>query len=408
MRVSTSWTYQQSLNTMLAQEAALAATQNQVSTESRINVASDDPGGAGQAIGISHQLSNINQYTATINSANTRLSTESTTLNSITDLLNSARDLGLEAINGSLAPADRQSIATQLTQINQQILQLGNSKDSNGNALFAGTSNTDTPFVQAADGTVSYVGNDSQMMAAIGSGLQVATGDPGGELLMNNLNGNGSFVASAAAGNTGTGVVGTTSVTDPSTYKTDLAAAGGSYTINFDGAGNWSATDAGGNPVLDSSGNPVGGTYTDGDSISFNGMTIAMTGTPAAGDSVAVAKSSNQDIFSTLNNMITALQGNGTSAQLNNVLNRQIEALDSTQASVTSDVVQVGSRLDTLTQQGSTYSDLNVNYQASLSSVQDVDPATAISKLSLQSAALSASQQVFAKVADLSLFNYIK
>jgi flagellar hook-associated protein 3 FlgL len=408
MRVSTSWTYQQSVNTMLAQEAALAATQNQVSTGNRINVASDDPGGAGQAIGISHQLSNINQFSATINSASTRLSTESTTLNSITDLLNSARDLGLQAINGSLAPADRQSIATSLTQIRQQILQLGNSKDSNGNALFAGTSNTDTPFVQAADGSVSYVGNDSQLMAAIGSGLQVATGDPGGELLMNNLNGNGSFIASAAAGNTGTGVVGATSVTDPSTYATDLAAAGGSYTINFDGAGNWSASDAAGNPVLDSSGNPVGGPYTDGDSISFNGMTIAVTGTPAAGDSVSVAKSSNQDIFATLNNMINALQGSGSSSQLNNVLNRQIESIDATQASVTNDVVQVGSRLNTLTQQTSTYGDLNVNYQDSLSSVQNVDAASAISKLSLQSAALSASQQVFAKVQNLSLFNYIK
>jgi flagellar hook-associated protein 3 FlgL len=408
MRVSTSWTYQQSVNTMLAQEAALAATQNQVSTGNRINVASDDPGGAGQAIGISHQLSNINQFSATINSASTRLSTESTTLNSITDLLNSARDLGLQAINGSLAPADRQSIATSLTQIRQQILQLGNSQDSNGNALFAGTSNTDTPFVQAADGTVSYVGNDSQLMAAIGSGLQVATGDPGGELLMNNLNGNGSFIASAAAGNTGTGVVGATSVTDPSTYATDLAAAGGSYTINFDGAGNWSASDATGNPVLDSSGNPVGGPYTDGDSISFNGMTIAVTGTPAAGDSVSVAKSSNQDIFATLNNMINALQGSGSSSQLNNVLNRQIESIDATQASVTNDVVQVGSRLNTLTQQTSTYGDLNVNYQDSLSSVQNVDAASAISKLSLQSAALSASQQVFAKVQNLSLFNYIK
>jgi flagellar hook-associated protein 3 FlgL len=408
MRVSTSWTYQQSVNTMLSQEAALAATQNQVSTGNRINVASDDPGGAGQAIGISHQLSNTAQYTATINSASTRLQTESTTLNSMTDLLNSARDLALQAINGTLAPADRQNMATSLTQIRQQLLQLGNTQDSNGNALFAGTSNTKTPFVQNADGSVSYVGNDSQLMASVGAGLQVATGDPGGELLMNNPNGNGSFVASAAAGNTGTGVVGSSSVTDPTAYQAGLAAAGGSYTITFDGAGNWSATDASGNPVKDSSGNPVGGAYTDGGSISFNGMTIAMTGTPAAGDSVAVGKSSNQDIFSTLNNMISALQGSGSSSQINNVLNRQIEALDSTQASVTNDVVQVGSRLSTLTQQTSTYGDLTVNYQDSLSSVQNVDAASAISTLSLQSAALQASQQVFAKVQNLTLFNYIK
>jgi flagellar hook-associated protein 3 FlgL len=203
-------------------------------------------------------------------------------------------------------------------------------------------------------------------------------------------------------------IVGASSVTDPATYQAGIAA-GGSYTISFDAAGNWSAADAAGNPVLDpATGNPVGGPYTAGDAISFNGMTVAMNGTPAAGDTVTVAPSKDQDIFSTINNMISALQGTGSDAQLANTMNRQIEALDQTQASVTHTQVLAGSRMSVLDQQSSAYADLSVTYQDALSGVQDADPAATISQLSLQSAALQASQQVFAKVQTLSLFNYIK
>jgi len=67
-----------------------------------------------------------------------------------------------------------------------------------------------------------------------------------------------------------------------------------------------------------------------------------------------------------------------------------------------------GYSINTLQQQQSAYSDLAVTYQTTLSGVQDVDAYTAISNLSLQSAALQASQQVFSEVKSMSLFNYIK
>jgi flagellar hook-associated protein 3 FlgL len=408
MRISTSWSYQQSLSTMLSQQAALAGTQNQVSSGKRINVASDDPAGAAQALAIDHTLSANNQYTTNIGTANTRLSTESTTLDSITDQLDSARSLALQAINGVLAPEDRASIATNLQQIRAQLMQLANTADANGDALFSGTSSTKTPFIQNADGSVSYAGTDGQMMMSIGSGLQVAIGDAGSGIFMNNPNGNGTFVAAAGSANTGSLIVGASSVTDPATYQAGMTAGGG-YTISFDAAGNWSAADAAGNPVLDpATGTPVGGPYTAGDAISFNGMTVAMTGTPAAGDTVTVGPSQNQDIFSTINNMISALQGTGSDADLTNAMNRQIESLDQTQASVTNTQVLAGSRLGVLDQQGQSYADLSVTYQDALSGVQDADPAATISQLSLQSAALQASQQVFAKVQTMTLFDYIK
>jgi flagellar hook-associated protein 3 FlgL len=404
--------YQQQVSTMLSQQDALSQTENEVSTGNAINVPSDNPIGAAQIVGLNHILAENTEYTNNITGANTRLSTESSTLSSVSNLLNSVNDLGLSSINGALSSSDLSNIATELTQYRNQLVQLSNTTDANGNALFAGTSTTTTPFVMnSSTGQVSYAGNDQQSFVSIGQGLQVANGDSGSSLFMTLPAGNGTFVASAGASNTGTLVVGANSVTDTAAYQAATASGPLNDTITFGANGTYSVTDAAGNPVTDSSGNPITGTYTAGGSISFDGMSLAMSGTPAAGDTVNVQSdtaSNTQDVFTTLNNMINALQSGQTGAALTNTMNQQLESLGQAMSSVSSTTVAVGSRLDTLQQQQSNYSDLSVTYQSALADVQNVNMATAISNLSLQSTALQASQQVFAKVQGTSLFNYLQ
>ena len=404
IRLSTSWMYQQSLSTMLNQQGELNATQNQVSSGQRINLASDDPAGATQVVSLNHILASTAQYSSNIDAANARLSTESNTLSSFNSLLDQARSMAVQGINGTLSASDRQDMATQLVQIRAQLVQLANTTDASGNALFAGTSTTTTPFVLNSDGSVSYAGNGDNQMTAIGSGLRIPNSDEGAGLFMNIPAGNGSFVASAAAGNTGTLLVGATSVADSSAWKAATAAGPVDYQISFDAAGNWTATDANnGNAVVAS------GSYQDGGSVSFNGMTIALSGTPAAGDTVNVQSGQTQDVFATLTNMIDALNdGSLDDTQLGNTMSRQIESIDRAQDQISSTQTDVGGRLNRLTQQQSTYSDLTLTYQTTLSGVQDTDMASAISQLMLQSTALQASQQTFAKVQGMSLFDYLK
>ncbi|HEX7732310.1 MAG TPA: flagellar hook-associated protein FlgL [Rhodanobacter sp.] len=404
IRLSTSWMYQQSLTTMLNQQGELNATQNQVSSGQRINLASDDPAGATQVVSLNHILASTAQYSSNIDAANARLSTESNTLSSFNSLLDQARSMAVQGINGTLSASDRQDMATQLVQIRAQLVQLANTTDASGNALFAGTSTTTTPFVLNSDGSVSYAGNGDNQMTAIGSGLRIPNSDEGAGLFMNIPAGNGSFVASAAAGNTGTLLVGATSVADSGAWKAATAAGPVDYQISFDAAGNWTATDANnGNAVVAS------GSYQDGGSVSFNGMTIALSGTPAAGDTVNVQSGQTQDVFATLTNMIDALNdGSLDDTQLGNTMSRQIESIDRAQDQISSTQTDVGGRLNRLTQQQSTYSDLTLTYQTTLSGVQDTDMASAISQLMLQSTALQASQQTFAKVQGMSLFDYLK
>ena len=408
MRLSTSWMYQQSVNTMLNQQSALASTQNQVSTGKRINVASDDPAGAGQVLSLNHIMAANDQYSSNIDSATNRLSTEQTVLGSVGNLYDSVRSMAIQGINGSLSGSDRAGMATQLGQLRDQLVQLANTSDSNGMALFAGTSTTTTPFVKDATGAVSYAGNDTAQMASAGPGLKVPTSDTGSGLFMAIPTGNGTFTASAGSANVGTLIVGANSITDPAAWSAGSAANGGSYTITFGAGGSWVATNASGNPALDGGGNPVTGTYQSGGSISFNGMTLSLSGIPASGDTVQVQAGGKQDVFATLDSMIATLQGGGSNALVANQLSRQIESLDQAKSVATSAEVSIGGRLNTLGQQKSVYQDLKVTYQQTLSSVQNVDVYTAIGNLSSQSAALQASQQTFAKVNAMTLFNYIK
>src|SRR6185437_3963077 len=162
---------------------------------------------------------------------------------------------------------------------------------------------------------------------------RIPNSDEGAGLFMNIPAGNGSFVASAAAGNTGTLLVGATSVTDSGAWKAATAAGPVNYQISFDATGNWTATDANhGNAVVGT------GSYQDGGSISFNGTT-------AAGDTMSVKSGQTQDVFGTLTNMINALNdGSQNNTQLSNTMSRQIESIDRAQDQVSSTQTDVGGR----------------------------------------------------------------
>jgi len=140
---------------------------------------------------------------------------------------------------------------------------------------------------------------------------------------------------------------------------------------------------------------------------------VTLTGQPAAGDSFSVAPSTNQSVFTTVQNLVSALQQQGTTsaageAQLNNSINVAINNID--QALNQSETVQssVGARLNTITTQQSMASDQQVQLQKSISNLQSLDYPTAITSLDEQNTTLSAAMQAFTLTQGLSLFKFIQ
>ncbi|MET0256910.1 MAG: flagellar hook-associated protein FlgL, partial [Luteibacter sp.] len=217
MRISTSWGAQQSVNQMLDRQYQLSQTQLALGNGKAIQSPSDNPAAAARAVDVSSASAQNDQYTRNIQSATTKLSTEEQALSSAGDILDRIRSITLEGVNGTQTDESRQSIATELRQTLKQLVALGNTKDGQGEYVFAGSRTTTQPFT--IDGlSVSYGGDQSQRMVSAAAGLQVATGDSGDDVFMSIRGGNGTFVTSAAAANTGSAVVGATSVTDATAW----------------------------------------------------------------------------------------------------------------------------------------------------------------------------------------------
>ena len=400
MRVSTSWMQQQSVGSMMDRQSDLSDINTQLSTGKRINQPSDDPVGAARALDLTHVTADTAQYQRNITSANARLGLEDQTLSNVTNVLGRVRTLLLQAANGTQTDETRGDIAAEMVQLRQQLLGQANSKDGQGEYIFAGNRTGTEPF--ASQNGVTYVGDDGQRMVAAGPGLQVATGDPGSAVFANIPTGNGTFAISAASANTGSAVAGASSVSDP--HANPSAWDGGSYSIVFTAADAYEVRDGGG-AVLDS------GSYDPavGGSVSFRGAQVAFSGTPAAGDSFALGASSTQDVFTTLDKIIGTLQQpNGGGADTQNDINTQFANLDQAINTITRTRGAVGARMNALDQQSGLDDDLTLQYKSALSDVQSVNYYDAISQLGAQTTALQAAQQTFTKIQGSKLFDYLR
>src|ERR1700678_1627277 len=399
MRVTQSLEQSQFLSAINQLESNLSATQNQISTGLSFTTAAQNPVGAGLVTDYNQALTQSQQFVTNSNSAQTSLNTEDSALTQMQTSLQSLRDLALEANNSSESPQDLSAIATQATQIQNTLLSIGNTQDGNGNFIFAGFSTQTQPFALSATGA-TYSGDQGQRQVQIAPGQTVPVGD-NGDLVFNQIKtGNGIFQATPAAGNTGTGVVSTATVADPADYT------GGTYSIDFTAPNTYQVLDANNNVV-------TSGTFTSGQAISFAGGQATLSGQPAAGDSFSVAPSTNQSVFTTVQNLVSALQQQGTTsgageAQLNNSINFAINNID--QALNQSEAVQssVGARLNTITTQQSMAGDQQVQLQKSISNLQSLDYPTAITSLDEQNTTLSAAMQAFTLTQGLSLFKFIQ
>ena len=119
-----------------------------------------------------------------------------------------------------------------------------------------------------------------------------------------------------------------------------------------------------------------------------------------------VFQGGGQDMFQTLNNLITQLNTPGT-AGLSAALSTANSNLELALKNVSTVRASVGTRLQELDALKSAGDDRNLQYSQNLSELQDLDYTKALTQLSQQQTTLEAAQKSFAKIADLSLFNYL-
>jgi flagellar hook-associated protein 3 FlgL len=205
-----------------------------------------------------------------------------------------------------------------------------------------------------------------------------------------------------AAANTGTATIDVGTVVDPAAWVRD------NYTLRFTSATDWVIED-------DTLPTPVqvasGAGFTSGQTISFLGVNVALTGAPATGDSFSIRPAQDTDVFTVLDNLIDTLDGGAGLPSDRAIFQQQIGAniadLDQGLNRVLSVRAEVGSRLSAIDQATNSRESEAIDLQQLLSDLRDVDYASAISQLNQQYAGLQAAQQAYTKISQLSLFDYL-
>jgi flagellar hook-associated protein 3 FlgL len=297
-RISTFLFHQRATQGMLDNQARLSRTQIQLATGKQILTPSDDPAGAVKSLDLQRYLASNEQFVINIGVVRTRREQQESTLERVTDLLQRARELAIQGNNGTTGQVARNGIAEEVDQLLEQMIALGNARDSNGEYLFGGLDRTNPAFSRAGGtGPVTYDGSDIQRQLQVSEDRRMADG----------LTGRAVFMSVNASGDSAFAIVG--ALAQGLRAGTDLST-------------------------------------------------------------------SLRDLDLVHNQVLAARTRNGA-------------------------------RLNVLDDLGNINADMAVTLESQLSEIQDLDYAEAVARMNRQLVALQASQQSYAKLTQLSLFNYL-
>jgi len=453
MRISTSLLTKISLEAMLNQQAMLSETQLQVTTGKQILSPSDNPYGSARSLDLQESIGLNEQYQVNAGYAQNRLTLEESSLVGVGNAIQRIRELMVYANNDSQTAESRRFIKEEVDQLLDQVLSLSNATDSNGEYIFAGYQGKTKPFAVDGAGNYSYFGDKGARLIKMSGSTSVAMGDSGEGTFLSIKNGNGTFKTNDFATNTGTAIVDPGTVYGtyvPDNYQVkfippqsgDIKDPLEYYVLDGQGdiivpaanAGNTEAAYLGGVAIRANVGIP----YQEGaviQGLDALGIKISIAGTPVIdtnppitetspfppasgnyisvnpGDGFDINPSNFQSLFATVKNFSDTLassQGSDTDlTRFHNAMNRALTDMDQSLGRVLDVRSRIGARLNTVDKQIEINESFSLQMNETLSSIQDLDYAEAITRMNLQLTGLQAAQNAYTKIQDLSLFNYI-
>lgn len=409
-RLGSATSYDSTVRMLEQRQASLSNLQDHISAGKKVLRPSDDPTAAAQAERAMTRISRIASDQRALAAQRNSIAMAESTLGDVTNALQHFRELVVNAGNGSYTASDRQTIALQMSQLRDQIFSLANTQDTNGQPLFGALGSALAPFVGPSAPPQDYTFNGLPGQA---SSSEVA--------IPFALDGDSAFMLHGArdgAYNVTVTPAGSTLQTDTAVVTNATQVTGSSYAIsNISvgpgvGAGTKKATydvqetksDGTVSTVTGQSGpdfSPVSKTIP----VVVAGLTLNLTGTPTAGDSITITP--NASIFSVLDNAIRGIGGASNSAVASQAVSQALRNIDIGMGRVSAVRGQAGALLNRADSIGTNQDARNIQLEADRSKAQDIDMIQGISDFQNQQTGYQAALQTYAQVQKLSLFNFI-
>lgn len=405
MKISTALSFQRSLNTMQQTQSQVAKTREQLATGKEIVRPSDDTMKVSAIENLDRAVAKEDTYLALMSQLKDRYQLEETSLTNGSDILVRIKELALQGANATLSAKDRQIIAVEVQGLRDELLSIANTRDANGNSIFAGGNTEVDAFQTQPDGSVVYAGDARQTLVNVSDARQLGK----------NRNGLDVF-ASADRTIPGSPATFTVNVSDLTIFNGIETLHDGNLSITLDHTGNQAPTDAQdlltditghenyeafGYTVALSGNNLVLTAKTNGIIESANQPSFGAIGV-ANGDVGVADRVEGVGFFASLDDFIASLQSDN-GPEIRRALGEVTQLHDGLALAIG----KVGSEIQSVETQMEINADTRLRLQSMLSNEEDLDYAEAITRFNQEMTRLEATQTSFAKVAQLSLFEYL-
>lgn len=182
MRVADKMNFEQVNRNLLKNRKEMADLQNQAASQKVVNKPSDDPIAAARVLKARVDLSGTQQFSKSLSYARSFLEYTDQSLGELTENLVRAKELAISQANdASAGPQSRKVVAREISQIFNQMVQIGNRKLGD-RFIFGGYKTQDAPFSRKGE----YLGDKGEMQIQTGSQAFVAINIPGSKVFMGN------------------------------------------------------------------------------------------------------------------------------------------------------------------------------------------------------------------------------
>ena len=402
MKISNSYLFDQATKNIQTAQSDVSKSRERIASGKSLVRPSDDTGKLRSIEILKSQQRKIESYDKSMNYLTDRFQLEESVMGSASDILIRLKDLAIQASNDSLGTSDRDIIATEVESLRDELLAIANTRDVEGNFVFSGSKSNTQPFVMdGSTGLVQYAGDNRRLFTAVSDSRVLESNTDGTQVFQPVKRTTTTFDLKGikAAGNynfrVGDSVI---------EFKVATPLSASEIKTSIDTALANSAISSTVTVELVNGLPNVQLVLTGQAGVALSGIDVTQSEGDSTPVNVTVNKTSTEgvDFFKMLSDL-----HKGLTSDTRSDIGRAISELSSAQQIIANSLGAVGSKLNTLDRQQDINADLGLRVDQMLSNEEDLDYAKAVTQFNLEMVRLEATQASFAKVAQLSLFQFI-
>ena len=402
MKISSSLLFDQATKNIQTAQSDVSKSRERLASGKSLVRASDDTSKVRSIEILKSQQRKVESYDKSMNFLMDRYKLEESVLGSASDILIRLKDLAIQAANDSFSSSDRDIIAIEVESLRDELLAISNTRDVEGNFVFSGSKSDTKPFlIDNSTGAVEYAGDNRRLLTAVSDSRTLESNTDGTQVFQPVTRTSTTFDLGGitAAGNynfrVGDSVIEFNVVTpiSVSELKTSIESALTNSAISS----NVTVELINGEPKVELA-------LTGQAGIALSGIDVTQNNGDSTPANVVIKDVSTNgvDFFTMLADFHGALK-----SDVRSDIGRAISELTSAQENIAGSLGSIGSKLNTIERQQDINADLGLRVDQMLSNEEDLDYAKAVTQFNAELMRLEATQASFAKIAQLSLFQFI-